>query len=139
MKRFKDNNDYTDHPVASRTNLDTFQNVEFNGEKEDALNSSNRDLETGNVVVVGKGITVPSYDMIPKVSYENLSSKHRIIAERIQERPYSNWGGEQSRDVLCCDVEKLHVKGKGGLASDSAEHSELETRDEPEVFVVDKI
>ena len=69
--------------------------------------------------MVGKGITSPSYDMIPNVSYENLSSEHGIIAEIIQEHPCSNRGGEQSRDVLCYDVEKLHVRGKGGMASNS--------------------
>ena len=132
MKKDKDDINSTDHPEASRTNFDTFQNVEFTGEKEDAPNFSIRALETGNVVVVGEGIKGPSYDMIPKISYEDLSSEHGIIEDKIQEHPCSNWGGEQPRDVFCYDTEKLYVRGKDGLALDCAEHSELETRDKQE-------
>lgn len=113
MKKDKNDHDSTDHRDASRTNLDTFQNVEFTGRKEDALNFSTRALETGNVAIVGEGVK-------------------GIIEDRIQEHPCSNWGGEQPRDELCYDVEKLYIRGEGELASDCAKQSELETRDEQE-------
>lgn len=113
MKKYKNDHDSTDHRDASRTNLDTFQNVEFTSKKEDALNTSTRVLETGNVAIVGEGIK-------------------GIIEDRIQEHPCSNCGGEQPRGEFCYDVEKLYISGKGGLASDCAKQSELETREEQE-------